>query len=118
MNLILKNLLSGAKKKKDNNSSPPLMRNMRLEKQDRPLPDDLVEQQDIPYGDPDAGLFADVVYPKVGESQDLPVVVFVHGGALVTGDRKSNRVFCQEFALLPSLKESEDVIDALRDWII
>ena len=42
MNLILKNLLSGAKKKKDNNSSPPLMRNMRLEKQDRPLPDDLV----------------------------------------------------------------------------
>ena len=94
------------------------MRNMRLEKQDRPLPDDLVEQQDIPYGDPDAGMFADVVYPKVRESQDLPVVVFVHGGALVTGDRKSNRVFCQEFALLPSLKESEDVIDALRDWII
>lgn len=98
MNLILKNLLSKAKKKKENNSSPPFMMNIRLEKQDRPLPGGLEEQQDIPYGDPDAGLFADVVYPKVRELQALPVVVFVHGGALVTGDRKSDRVFCQEFA--------------------
>ena len=98
MNLILKNLLENAKKREENNSAPPLMRNIRAEDQDRPLPGDLAGQQDIPYGDPGSGLFADVVYPQNRETKTLPVVVFVHGGALVTGDRKSNRVFCQEFA--------------------
>ena len=98
MNPILKNLLDRAEKWQDGNPSPLLMRNIQGEKQDRPLPDDLWEQQDIPYGDPGAGLFADVVYPSKREAEKLPVVVFVHGGALVSGDRKSNRVFCQELA--------------------
>ncbi|MBR1659053.1 MAG: alpha/beta hydrolase [Oscillospiraceae bacterium] len=98
MNLILQNLLDNAEKRKENNSSPPFPGKIRAEKQDRPLPVDLAEQQDIPYGDPAAGLRADVVYPKHRETETLPVVVFVHGGALVTGDRKSDRVFCQEFA--------------------
>lgn len=98
MNLILKNLLDNAKKREGNNSAPPLMRNIRAENQDRPLPGDLAGQQNISYGDPGSGLYADVVYPQNRETKTLPVAVFVHGGALVTGDRKSNRVFCQEFA--------------------
>lgn len=99
MNLILQKLLNNAKKGEETNSSPPFLNTIQAEKQDRPLPDGLSEQQDIPYGDPDAALFADVTYPKKREGKAFPVVVFVHGGALVTGDRKADRVFCQEFAL-------------------
>ena len=100
MNLVLKNLLKNTNNKKDDTSSPPLLMNIRTEKQDRPLPDDLEEQQDLPFGDPGRELFADVVYPKDSHLQLLPVMVFVHGGALVTGNRKSDRVFCQELARL------------------
>lgn len=98
MNLILRNLVDNADKRKENNSSPPFLGNIRAENQDRPLPDDLEERQDIPCGGPDAALMADVVYPKDRGAEPLPVLVFVHGGALVTGDRKSDRVFCQELA--------------------
>ncbi|MBQ9007962.1 MAG: alpha/beta hydrolase [Clostridia bacterium] len=97
MNVVLKNLLNNEESRKDNNSSPPFMR-IRAEKQDRPLPWDLLEQQDIPYGDPSNELMANVVYPRNGGAKRLPVIVFVHGGALVTGDRNSDRVFCQELA--------------------
>ena len=61
MNLILKNLLNNAEKRQDNNSSPPFMGKIRSEKQDRPLPEDLIEHRDIPYGDPEQPLFADSV---------------------------------------------------------
>lgn len=98
MNLILKNLLDNARKGNGNSSSPLFMPNIRAEKQDRPLPGDLEEWQDIPCGDPASGLFADVVYPQNRATNPLPVVVFVHGGALVSGNRKTNRVFCQELA--------------------
>ena len=98
MNLILKNLLDYANKGNEGGSSPLFMPNIRAEKQDRPLPADLEERQDIPCGDPAAGLFTDAVYPKRRGPESLPVMVFVHGGALVTGDRKTNRVFCQELA--------------------
>lgn len=96
MNLILKSMLGNAEKKEENNAFMSLLLNMRAEKQDRPLPADLEEQQDIPCGE--TGLFVDVVYPRSRETEALPVMVFVHGGALVSGDRKTNRVFCQELA--------------------
>ena len=98
MNPILQNLLDNAGKSKDNSSAPPFPLRIRAEAQDGPLPEELCERQDIPYSDADSTLFADVVYPKRKESETLPIAVFVHGGALVTGDRKSNRVFCQELA--------------------
>ncbi|MCR5405032.1 MAG: alpha/beta hydrolase [Butyrivibrio sp.] len=97
MNPILKNLIDNAKKREENNSSIPFVK-IRAQKQDRPLPDNLKEQVDIPYGKPADGLFANVVYQKERVGSRLPVVVFVHGGGLVTGDRQSDRVFCQEFA--------------------
>lgn len=98
MNPILKNLLDNAEKRKDNSASPRFMPNIQAEQQDRPLPGDLEEQQDIPCGDPGKGLFADVVYPRNRGTEALPIMAFVHGGALVTGNRKTNRVFCQEVA--------------------
>lgn len=98
MNPILNNLVKNARKKEENNSAPPFMGKIRTEKQDRPLPDDLMEQCDIPYGDAENKLFANVVYPRMRTIKQLPVIVFVHGGALVTGDRKADRVFCQEMA--------------------
>lgn len=100
MNIILKALLANAKKAKGGNSAPPVpFMKIKAEKQDRPLPGELLEENDIPYADPAKGLFADVVFPKKKETKTLPIVIFVHGGALVTGDRKADRVFCQELAL-------------------
>lgn len=98
MNRILKSTLDNADKQEERHSPLSLLLNIRAEKQDRPLPGDLGEQQDIPFGDPKNELFADVVYPRSRETEALPVMVFVHGGALVSGDRKTNRVFCQELA--------------------
>lgn len=98
MNLILKKLLDNAEKRKDDVSSPLFMPNIQAEKQDRPLPGDLEERLDMPCGETGKGLFADVVYPRNRKAEALPVMAFVHGGALVTGDRKTNRVFCQELA--------------------
>lgn len=97
MNPVLKKMLEREKENNGNTSAPPFLMNIRAEDQSRPIPDDLVEHADIPYGDT-VQLFGDSVCPKNRKTEKLPVIVFVHGGALVTGDRKSNRVFCQEFA--------------------
>lgn len=96
MNRILKNMLDNADKQEERHSLLSLVLKIRAERQDRPLPADLGERQDLPCGE--TGLFADVVYPRNRETAALPVMVFVHGGALVSGDRKTNRVFCQELA--------------------
>ncbi len=99
MNIFLKKMLKDAEKRKANNSAPPLKGLIRGEKQDRPLPDDLLEKTDLPYAErKGTALRADVVYPRTRKTETLPVAVFVHGGALVLGDRKSDRVFCQELA--------------------
>ena len=114
MNLILRNLVDNADKRKENNSSPPFLGKIHAEKQDRPLPGDLEEEQDIPYGGSDAALMADVVYPRGRGTEALPVMAFVHGGALVTGDRKSDRVFCQELARRGNPKRSANCSAAGR----
>ena len=99
MNIFLKKMLRDAEKRKANNSAPPIRGMIRGEKQDRPLPDDLAEKTDLLYAERrGTALRADVVYPRSRGTETLPVAVFVHGGALVLGDRKSDRVFCQELA--------------------
>ena len=99
MNIILRYMLYNAEKKKANNSAPPIKGAIRAEPQERPLPDHLAERADIRYASKNGvELRANVVYPKDRTEQKLPVVAYVHGGALVIGDRNSDRVFCQELA--------------------
>ena len=99
VNIILRYLLYNAEKKKANNSAPPIKGTIRAEPQNRPLPGHLAERADIWYASKSGvELRANVVYPKDRAKQKLPVMIYVHGGALVIGDRNSDRVFCQEFA--------------------
>ena len=92
-------MLYNAEKKKTNDSAPPIRGAIRAEAQDRPLPGHLAECKDMQYACKNGvELRANVVYPKDRGRRKLPVVVYVHGGALVIGDRNSDRVFCQELA--------------------
>ena len=64
-----------------------------------PLPDDLVCFEGISYEGPDgAPLVADVYRPKDTSADPLPVVVFVHGGGLLMGSRKTNRDYVELLA--------------------
>ena len=99
MNIILRYMLHNAEKKKAADSAPPIRGAIRAEVQDRPLPGHLAERTDMRYAVKNGvELRANVVYPKDRAGQKFPVVAYVHGGALVIGDRNSDRVFCQELA--------------------
>ena len=65
----------------------------------RPLPADLVCVDDISYEGPDGTmLVADVYRPKDSSVDPLPIVVFVHGGGLFVGSRKTNREYVELMA--------------------
>ena len=65
----------------------------------RPLPDGLVCFDSVSYKGPDgASLAADVYRPKDTSADPLPIVVFVHGGALHMGSRKFNRGYIERVA--------------------
>ena len=63
------------------------------------IPDNVEPICDIPYinrnGIP---LAMDIFKPKVDETTELPVIVTIHGGGLVMGDRKISRHFAVELA--------------------
>ena len=64
-----------------------------------PLPDDLMLIEDLYYeGSDGAVLAADVYRPKDTSSDPLPIAVFVHGGGLFVGNRKSNRAYVELLA--------------------
>ena len=68
-------------------------------------------------------LAMDIFKPKVPEGQELPVIVIIHGGGLVTGDRKISRrfgkvlagrgylVFSVEYRLAPRANAAEQLDD-------
>ena len=68
-------------------------------------------------------LAMDIFKPKVPEGQELPVIVIIHGGGLVTGDRKISRrfgralagrgylVFSIEYRLAPRANSAEQLDD-------
>ncbi len=64
-----------------------------------PVPENVEEISDIPYinrhGIP---LAMDITKPKVDDNTELPVVITIHGGGLVAGDRKISRPFSLELA--------------------
>ena len=97
---------------------------MTAKANERPLPDDLICVDGISYEGPDGTpLMADVYRPKDTSADPLPIVVFVHGGALFVGNRKTNReyvellaergyvVFVPEYRVL----EETDGIGAIAD---
>lgn len=64
-----------------------------------PIPDDLVYAGDLAYeGTDGASLAADVYRPVDAATDPLPIAVFVHGGGLLIGSRKSNRAFVELMA--------------------
>ena len=66
-----------------------------------PMRDELEYLVDFEYKGADgASLAADVYRPKGPVADPLPVAVFVHGGGLFVGSRKSNRLFAEQLAML------------------
>ncbi len=65
------------------------------------LPDELREICDVPY-DIEGGrtLMTDIVMPKYRKLKLQPVIVVLHGGALLFGSRRSNRPFRYRLASL------------------
>ena len=61
--------------------------------------DDVEETLNIPYVNRDeVPLAMDVFQPKVPEKTELPVIVIVHGGGLVMGDRGNSRPYARMLA--------------------
>ena len=72
---------------------------MTAKASERPLPPDLVCVDDVSYEGPDGTtLVADVYRPKDSSADPLPIVVFVHGGGLFVGNRKTNREYAELMA--------------------
>ena len=63
---------------------------------EHPLRDDLVYLEDLTYSGPGGtSLATDVYRPADGRAEPLPIAVFVHGGGLFVGNRKSNRIYAE-----------------------
>ena len=60
-------------------------------------PDDVVRFDDIAYGD-DPMQVLDVYRPSDAEGERLPVIVSVHGGAWVYGDKERYQYYCMSLA--------------------
>lgn len=62
-------------------------------------PEGIIRHDDILYGtDPDWQVL-DVYRPKESEGKTLPVIVSVHGGAWVYGDKERYQFYCMDLAL-------------------
>ena len=61
-------------------------------------PEDIVRYDDIVYGTDPAWQSLDVYLPKAAEGQKLPVIVSVHGGGWVYGDKERYQFYCMNLA--------------------
>lgn len=61
-------------------------------------PDDIVRYDDIVYGDDPEWQVLDVYRPKKEEGRILPVIVSVHGGGWVYGDKERYQYYCMNLA--------------------
>ncbi len=61
-------------------------------------PDDITRYDDIQYGDNKEWQVLDVYKPKGKEKEVLPVIVSVHGGAWVYGDKERYQYYCMSLA--------------------
>lgn len=61
-------------------------------------PADIVRHDDIVYGEEPKWQVLDVYRPKAKEGEKLPVIVSVHGGAWVYGDKERYQYYCMSLA--------------------
>ncbi len=61
-------------------------------------PEDVVRCDDIVYGADAAWQTLDVYRPKQAESRKLPVIVSIHGGGWVYGDKERYQYYCMDLA--------------------
>lgn len=61
-------------------------------------PDDIVRYDDIVYGEDAKLQVLDVYRPKESEGKQLPVIVSVHGGGWVYGDKERYQYYCMSLA--------------------
>ncbi|MCH5281836.1 MAG: alpha/beta hydrolase [Lachnospiraceae bacterium] len=61
-------------------------------------PADIIRYDDIVYGEDPAWQSLDVYRPKNAEGQKLPVIVSVHGGGWVYGDKERYQFYCMNLA--------------------
>ena len=61
-------------------------------------PEDIVRYDDIVYGDDPKWQSLDVYRPKAAEGETLPVIVSVHGGGWVYGDKERYQFYCMSLA--------------------
>lgn len=61
-------------------------------------PEDIVRYNDIVYGEDPVWQSLDVYRPKSAEGQKLPVIVSVHGGGWVYGDKERYQFYCMNLA--------------------
>lgn len=61
-------------------------------------PDDIVRYDDIVYGGNTKWQVLDVYRPKAEEGKKLPVIVSVHGGGWVYGDKERYQYYCMNLA--------------------
>ena len=96
-------------------------------------PDDVAEVNNIPYID-DGNIYhrLDVYYPEsAGEDGQLPVIIDIHGGGWIYGDKDLNKYYCLELAhrgyvvfnisyrLVPDVTVNEQLQDCMEalSWI-
>lgn len=61
-------------------------------------PEDVTRYDDIPYGNDPKWQLLDVYRPRAAEGSPLPVIVSVHGGGWVYGDKKLYQFYCMNLA--------------------
>lgn len=61
-------------------------------------PEDIKRYDDIVYGGDPAWQVLDVYRPKAREGEKLPVIVSVHGGGWVYGDKERYQYYCMDLA--------------------
>ena len=92
MNPILKRIYETGKKKHDNPSQKDKRKFEKL--LNIPVPEGINSEYDIKYDIGDGkSLMSEVFMPKISEENLLPVIVMIHGGGLLVGNRRLNLSF-------------------------
>ena len=83
MNPILKAISDKGKK-----------RRRKFKMENKPLPEDVLADEDVSYEiDESTTLMSDIFYPENNGNKKLPVIVTIHGGGFLMGNRKLNFTF-------------------------